>query len=69
MVQHADKAMLAAYVHRFTRPETRIYSDKWRGYEGPAWPHETMHHKQREWARDGDDDDRRKVHINTTKVL
>jgi transposase-like protein len=69
VVHHTDKATLEAHVYRFTRPGTRVYSDEWRGYEGLERPHETVHHGQREWARDGDGDGRREVHINTTEGM
>nr|WP_290668608.1 transposase [Ardenticatena sp.] len=69
VVHHTDHATLKAHVYRFTRPGTRVYSDEWRGDEGLEWPHETVHHGLRQWARDGDGDGHREVHINTTEGM
>ncbi len=69
VAHHTDKATLEAHGHCFARAGTRVYSDEWHGYEGLERPHETVHHGQREWARDGDGDGRQELYIHTTEGM
>ena len=67
MVHHTDKETLTAHVHRFTTPDTVVYTDGWRGYNSLDRQHAVVCHKAGEWARDADADGVREVHTNGIK--
>jgi len=69
MVHRTDKETLQNFVHRFTRADARVYTDEWRGYGDLARAHGVVRHGHGEWARDGDGDGRREVHVNTTEGM
>ena len=64
MVHHTDKETLTTHVHQFTNPDTRVYTDGWRGYNSLDRQHAVVCHKDGEWARDDDADGVREVHTN-----
>ena len=69
-VEHrTDGETLSAHVHQFTCPTATVYTDGWRGYNGIARSHATVCHSDGEWARDGDGDGIREIHINTIEGI
>ena len=71
VLHHADAATLAPLVEGATQPDTTVYTDEWRAYQGIARPHATVchHPDHREWARDDDGDGLREVHSNTIEGI
>lgn len=69
-VEHrTDGATLSAHVHQFTCPTATVYTDGWRGYNRIDRSHAIVCHSDGEWARDGDADGIREIHINTIEGI
>ena len=69
VVERTDREILHRYVHGFTLPGTRVYTDEWKSYNGIERGHQTVQHGKEEWARDEDGDGVREVHVNTTEGM
>lgn len=69
MVQRTSRAILLAYVIRFTGMQAVICTDEWRGDLQRAWVHHTVDHGHRVWASNDNGNDNgdgtREVHVDT----
>lgn len=67
--ERTDGATLTKHVHGSTVPEATCYTDEWQGYNRIARTHQTVCHREHQWARDADGDGIREVHTNTIEGL
>ena len=62
-------ATLRAHVQRFTKADSRVYTDEYQSYNHIMREHATVNHADDEWARDDDGDGIREVHCNTVEGM
>jgi transposase len=69
VVKRTDGKTLKRHMAQFTRPDSIVNTDEWRGYNQIERTRLTVNHGAHEWARDNDGDGVREVHVNTTEGL
>jgi len=60
---------LRQHVHQFTQAGAEVFTDEYQSYNHILRLHATVHHGDKEWARDDDGDGIREVHCNTIEGL